>query len=120
MGVRICRKFTVILFPVCRTPVACRANVNAQKVDNNTPLHMITECADTDCDILREITMRLIENSAHLDACDKDGETAVDVAATDIAKGITKSNMKLSLKCLAARAVRRHEVEYQEIIPISL
>ena len=113
----------VVLFPntfICNTLVICGANVNAQDKDKTTQLHIISECADTDYDSLREITMCLIQNGAHIDACNKDGKTAIDVAATDIAQVIIKSHMKLNLKCLAARAVRRHKVEYQDIIPVSL
>ena len=113
----------VVLFPnalICKTLVACGGYVNAQDKDKNTPLHMIAECADTDCDTLREIIMCLIENGAHIDACNKDSKTAIDVAATDIAKDVIKAHTKLSLKCLSARAVRRHKVEYRDIIPVSL
>ena len=113
----------VILFPnihICKTLVACGANVNAQDNYKNTPLHIIAKCIVSDFDIQREIIMCLIENDAHLDACNKDGKTAVDVASTGIAESIINTHMKLSLKCLSARAVKKHKVQNQDVIPVSL
>ena len=100
----------VLLFPniltcICKTSVACRATVNAQDRNKNTPLHIIAKCTVADIDILRENITSLIENGAHLDTCNKDGKTAVDVASTCIAEVIIKAQMKQSLTCLAARAV---------------
>ena len=113
----------VILFPnilLCKTLVACGANVNAQDRHNDTPLHVIAKCRVSDFDILREIITCLIENGAHFDARNKDGKTAVDVASTGTAKGIIKAHTKLSLKCLSATAIKKHKLKYQYVIPASL
>ena len=60
--------------------------------------------------------MCLIENGALLDARNKNGKTAVDVAATDIACDIIKAHMKLGLKCLTARVVSKYKVKDEDVI----
>ena len=112
-----------ILFPnvlICKVFVACGANVNAQDNYRNTPLHIIAKCVDVEVDTLQEIIKCLIDNGVHVDACNIDGKTAADIASTDIAESIIKSHEKLSLKCLSARTVRKHKIEYRGVIPNSL
>ena len=112
-----------ILFPnliICKSFVACGANVNAQDNNRNTPLHTIVKSVDVELDTLREIIDCLIDNGAHVDACNIDGKTAADVASTDIAESIIKARGKLNLKCLSARTVKKHKLEYQGFIPDSL
>ena len=109
-----------ILFPnvlICKAFVACGADVNAQDNNRNTPLHIIAKCFGAKMSPLSEIIVCLIANGAHVDACNIDGKTVVDVAATDIAESIIKTHEKLSLKCLCARTVKKHTIEYQGIIP---
>ena len=112
-----------ILFPnllICKAFVACAANVNALDNNRNTPLHIIAKCCDVELDTLREIIVCLIDKGAHVDACNIDGKTAEDVASTDVAESIIKAHGKLRLKCLSARTVKKHKIEYQGIIPESL
>ena len=112
-----------ILFPnvlICKALVACGADVNAQDKNRNTPLHIIAKCVDVEMGTLREIIACLIDKGAHVDACNKDGKTAADVASTDIAESIIKTHGKLSLKCLSARTVKKHKIDYQGFIPNSL
>ena len=109
-----------ILFPnvlICKAFVACGADVNAQDNNRNTPLHIIAKCFGAKMSVLSEIIECLIDNGAHVDACNIDGKTVVDVAPTDIAESIIKTHEKLSLKCLCARTVKKHKIEYQGIIP---
>ena len=115
-----------ILFPnirLCKVLVACGASVNAQDGNNNTPLHVVAKCNNFDSNILSEIILCLLENGAHLDACNKDGKTAADAATNCIAASIIKTHVHLSLlslKCLSARAVRKYKMEFEGIIPDSL
>ena len=112
-----------ILFPnliICKSFVACGANVNALDNNRNTPLYTIAKSVDVELDTLREIIYCLIDNGAHVDVCNKDWKTAADVASTDIAESIIKARGKLSLKCLPARTVKKHKLEYQGFIPDSL
>ena len=112
-----------ILFPnisLCKTFVASGANVDAQDNNMNTPLHIIAKCANADLDVISNIILCLIDNGAHVDACNIDGKTAADVAVTDTAKCVIKAHTKLSLKCISARIVKKHRIEYQGKIPESL
>ena len=112
-----------ILFPnviLCKTFVACGANVNAQDNKMNTPLHIIAKCAKADLDVISNIIKCLMDNGAHADACNIDGKTAADVAATGTAKSVIEAHMKLSLKCISARTIKKHSIEYQGKIPESL
>ena len=112
-----------ILFPnviICKAFVACGANVNAQDNNRNTPLHIIAKCVDVEFDTLREIIKCLIDNGVHVDASNINGKTAADIASSDIAKSIIKAHGKVSLKCLSAKTVKRHKIEYQGVIPKSL
>lgn len=45
------------------------------------------------------------------------GETALDVATTDIAADVIRSQSKISLKFLAPRVVKRYAEEYNNPIP---
>ena len=107
---------------LCKTLIDCGARVNALDEKKNTPLHVIAKSMNTPAkiDILNDTLMCLIENGAHVDICDEDGKTALDVATTDIAKAIIRKNDNTNLKCLAARAIMRHQVAYKNYIPASL
>ena len=112
-----------VLFPnvrLCKVLVACGASVNAQDVNNETPLHVVAKCNNFDSNFLSEIILCLLENGAHMDACNKDGQTAVDASTNCIAASIIKTQIHLSLlslKCLSARAVRKYKMEFEGIIP---
>ena len=115
----------VIVFPdamLCRTLLICGARVNAHDNQRNTPLHIIAKCAESinDSETLSKMIECLIINGAHLDVCNTLGQTALDVATTDEAQNAIKAQMKLRLKCLAARVVKRLKLIYQDIIPLSL
>ena len=115
----------IVGFPnvmLCKTLIDCGASVNATDNGKKTPLHVIAKCANTvsDTDILNEIVVCLIENGAHVDICNQDGKTAMDVATTDDVKAIIGIHHKLSLKCLAAKAVKRCQLQYKETIPVFL
>ena len=115
----------VVSFPnakLCKTFLACGAKVNAPDKKHNTPLHIIAKCADTvsDFDTLYETLIILIANGAHIDVCNADDNTAIDVATTDVVKDILKANRQITLKCLAARIVKRHGIQYENAIPDDL
>ena len=115
----------VVSFPnakICKTFLACGAKVNAPDKNHNTPLHIIAKCADTvsDFDTLYETLMVLIANGAHIDFCNTDDNTAIDVATTDVVKDILNAHRQISLKCLAARIVKRHGIHYEDVLPDEL
>ncbi|XP_023012558.1 protein fem-1 homolog B isoform X2 [Leptinotarsa decemlineata] len=112
-------------FPCAETTkllIQCGANVNAMDADRNTPLHVIVNYhkAVSDFITLHSIITDLTENGAHLDCVNKRGETPLESSATGVAEIILKTQMKLSLKCIAANAVKQHRLTYQGQVPLSL
>ena len=114
----------VISFPntlICKTLLKCGADANAQDESKQTPLHVIAKTSKQTSDVLtRKISERLIKHGAHTDACTKSGASVVDVATCDTATDIVKSHTEMRLSCIAARAVMRHKIPYQGVIPSSL
>lgn len=108
--------------PLCKVLVACGANVNALDNRKNTPLHVIVKYTNpiSDFETLHHIMMSLIKNNVHLDVCNLDGKTAIDTATTGVAEIIIRTQSKINLKCIASRAVRRHNVPYKGVIPLFL
>ncbi|KAG5876987.1 hypothetical protein JTB14_008132 [Gonioctena quinquepunctata] len=113
-------------FPCAETTsllIECGANVNAMDEDRNTPLHVIVNYhkAVSDFKTLYLIISDLTENGAHLDCVNKRGETPLECSATgSVAEIILKTRMELSLKCIAANAVRQHRLTYQGQVPLAL
>ena len=115
----------VVTFPnahLCKILVACGAEVNAKDRRKNTPLHIIVKYANpiNDFETLHQSMMCLIKNNAHLDVCNLDGKTPIDVATTGVAEVIIRTQRKLNLKCLASRAVKRHKIPYKGTLPVFL
>lgn len=112
----------VCKFPCAETTkllIRCGANVNAMDHDRNTPLHVIVNYhrAISDFMTLHSIITELTESGAHLDCVNKKGETPLDSSATGVAEIILKTQMKMSLKCLAANAIKHNNLAYKGQIP---
>ncbi|KAJ3636509.1 hypothetical protein MTP99_000051 [Tenebrio molitor] len=116
---------------ICKFPCAettrllinCGADVNAMDYERNTPLHVIVNYHKPISDFLtlHSIITDLTEAGAHLDCVNKRGETPLDSSATgSVAEIILKTQMKLSLKCMAANAVKHHKLTYQGQVPQAL
>lgn len=109
--------------------------------DRNTPLHVIVNYHKPISDFLtlHSIITDLTEAGAHLDCVNKRGETPLEASATGskcydwvcvynlpknmfsgVAEIILKTQMKLSLKCIAANAVKHHKLTYQGQVPEAL
>ena len=69
---------------------------------------------------LHSIIAALIEAGAHGDVVNKHGQTPMQKASTGVAEIILKSQARISLKCLSAQAVKRHQVSYQGQVPSEL
>ncbi|CAF89739.1 unnamed protein product [Tetraodon nigroviridis] len=100
----------------------CGAQVNAVDHEGNTPLHVIVQYNRPISDFLtlHAIIISLVEAGAHTDMTNKQKKTPLDKSTTGVSEILLKTQMKMSLKCLAARAVRRHQITYRNQIPKTL
>ncbi|XP_061696607.1 protein fem-1 homolog B [Syngnathoides biaculeatus] len=100
----------------------CGARVDAVDHEGNTPLHVIVQYNRPISDFLtlHAIIIGLVEAGAHTDRTNKQKKTPLDKSTTGVSEILLKTQMKMSLKCLAARAVRRHRIAYRKQIPASL
>ncbi|XP_057655262.1 protein fem-1 homolog B isoform X2 [Diorhabda carinulata] len=115
---------------VCKFPckettkllINCGANVNAMDIERNTPLHIIVTYnkAVSDFSTMHSIVTDLIENGAHLDCVNKYNETPLDTATTGVAEIILKTQTKLSLRCMAANAIKTYSIVYRGQVPEAL
>lgn len=104
-------------YPVCSFPsvdvadllLEVGANVNAVDVDKNSPLHI----AASNRPCKSEIIQCLLGNGAHLDACNKDRKTPMQlIRGMSIYDVVSPLNF-LSLQCLAARKIVKCEIPYR-------
>lgn len=100
----------------------CGAQVNAVDHEGNTPLHVIVQYNRPISDFLtlHAIIISLVEAGAHTDRTNKQKKTPLDKSTTGVSEILLKTQMKMSLKCLAARAVRQHHITYRNQIPKTL
>ncbi|KAM4734627.1 protein fem-1 homolog B [Anableps anableps] len=100
----------------------CGAQVNAVDHEGNTPLHVIVQYNRPISDFLtlHAIIINLVEAGAHTDMTNKQKKTPLDKSTTGVSEILLKTQMKMSLKCLAARAVRQHHITYRNQIPKTL
>lgn len=107
---------------VTKLLIDCGAQVNAVDHEGNSPLHLIVQYNRPISDFLtlHAIIISLVEAGAHTDMTNKQKKTPLDKSTTGVSEILLKTQMKMSLKCLAARAVRRHHILYRDQIPKSL
>ncbi|XP_072134156.1 protein fem-1 homolog B isoform X1 [Mobula birostris] len=95
----------------------CGADMNAVDKDGNGPLHIIVQYNRPISDFLtlHAIIISLVEAGAHADMTNKQKKTPLDKSTTGVSEILLKTQMKMSLKCLAARAVRLHNISYKNV-----
>ena len=100
----------------------CGANVNAVDANGNSPLHTIVRYNRPISDFLtlHNIIVTLLESGCHSDQANSNGETPMDWSTTGVAEIILRTRRKLSLKCIAARAVKKYKINYKKQIPLTL
>ncbi|XP_011506514.1 PREDICTED: protein fem-1 homolog B [Ceratosolen solmsi marchali] len=112
---------------VCKFPCAttaklliqCGADVNAMDNERNTPLHIIVQYEKPISDFmtLHSIILDLVGADAHMDTVNSQGKTPFDAATTGVAEIILRTQTKLSLKCMAAKAVKAYNLLYCGNVP---
>ena len=106
---------------LCKTLICSGLSVNALDENKNTPLHILAseanKVAPSDMKNHYDILTCLIENGAHIDACNNLGETAIDVATDDTIKEMIKTHKKINLKCLAAKVIKKNGISFKNCLP---
>ncbi|XP_047740597.1 protein fem-1 homolog B isoform X2 [Hyalella azteca] len=115
----------VCKFPCASTArllISCGANVNALDNARNSPLHLIVPYQKPISDFLTiyNIIQGLVEAGAHMDIVNSAGLTPMDCASTAVAEMILRLQQRLSLQCLAARALVNAGVPFKGRVPRAL
>ncbi|XP_076443652.1 protein fem-1 homolog B-like [Babylonia areolata] len=115
----------VVKFPNSQMAVIlvnCGADVNAMDQCGNTPLHIIVRYAEpiNDFDTLLKVMQVLIKGGAHMDISNHERKTPIQCVTTGVAEVILRQHNQLSLKCLAARCIRDHNIAYSSFVPVFL
>ena len=91
-----------------------KMDVNAENRHNQTPLHLLSlKAQDAPTEDMVKVAEVLIDNGAHMDALDNSGKEASHA----FSRRFPKWSFKFNLKCLAARALVQHGVQYESIAP---
>lgn len=111
-------------YPVCNFPcINCinlltelGANTNTVDLQGNTTLH--TACANQK--VNADILLSLLNSGAHIDTVNGEGKMALDVCKPyhDPKSPLPTAIMPhkyLTLKCLAAKAVRKYKIKYRDV-----
>ncbi|XP_002138527.2 protein fem-1 homolog B isoform X1 [Drosophila persimilis] len=120
---------------MCRFPcyatalvlVHCGASVVAVDAARNTPLHILVSKVNSSQDRQGEMARILqlfVEAGAHLDAVNAAGQTAAAACKSGLATLANllhgHQNAHTSLKCLAARTIATHRLNFKGLIPMQL
>ena len=100
----------------------CGADPNAMDHLGNTPLHIVVQYNKPISDFmtLHSIIVILAKEGCHLDRTNGDGKSACEISTTGVAEIILIAHIKPSLKCIAARTIKRHGLEYKGLVPHTL
>lgn len=92
------------------------ADPNAKDEDGNTPLHlaaMAKPCPP-------QLAQTLLENGAHIDIVNNDGETFSSLLKGQQVHELVNVAKHTSLSCAAARVIKQFKIPYKGIVPAAL
>ena len=115
----------MVKFPnlqLCQIFLKCGAKVDSLDKNNNSPLRLIIDSSDkgTDFRTIHDIIKCLCENGAHADIYDIDNKPTLTYSNKFYLKNLLRSHSKISLSCIAARAIKKYKITYRNNIPTSL
>ena len=118
-------KFPNLKFPnlqLCKIFLRCGAKVDSLDKNNNSPLHLIINSSykGTDFKTIREIVKCLCDNGAHADIYDIDNKTTLSSSDKLALKTLLRAHSKISLSCIAARAIKKYELKFRNNLPNTL
>ncbi|ELU05935.1 hypothetical protein CAPTEDRAFT_1709 [Capitella teleta] len=107
---------------VVKLLLSCGANVNAVDIGGkNTPLHLCSKLTHlAEKYKVAEVAEVLVAHGAHVDACNELGQLASACFSRLPMKLSVPPANRVSLKCLAARAVKRNRIPYEREVPATL
>ena len=100
--------------PTINLLLECGAHLDARDNEGNTALHRAACNKPTDIGVIQS----LLKNGAHFDSGNKDKKTFSDLLK-DMRYEIVHPAVPLSLVCLAAKVVRKHDMELDSL-PVCL
>ncbi|KAK3751982.1 hypothetical protein QZH41_001918 [Actinostola sp. cb2023] len=95
------------------------AQVNTVDKDGNTPLHTIVMMKSKPSvqEAVEMIIDALLEAGAHDDLTNSAGKTTFEVCSTKEMEQVLTLKRKIKLKCIAARAVKQHKLQFSGLVP---
>uniref|UniRef100_A0A146KTZ5 Protein fem-1 B n=3 Tax=Lygus hesperus TaxID=30085 RepID=A0A146KTZ5_LYGHE len=104
--------------PLASLLVDCGSDVNDVDGHKNTPLHLVVAPLRPIRDFanIHKIINKLVEKGAHLDAVNHHGKDPLQSTTSLFIQIVLKSHCKVhSLKCLAARAVCKNNIDTEDV-----
>ncbi len=116
---------SIVHFPsgaATRLLLEAGADATVMDADRNTPLHLIVAYPRivSDFQTIHAVISALVDHGAHVDVVNQRALTPLQSATTGVAEIILKSQAKLSLMCLAAQAIKVHNISYKGQVPLAL
>ena len=95
--------------------------MDARDNDGNTALHIAAVRHKQNPSKLNVVIQSLLKKGAHPDSGNKDKQTFYDISGIPMHETYKDTDIPFSLKCLAARVVRKHDLPVElDSVPVTL